>query len=124
MEDKTLTVPVIEEEIIVEKTEVSDSHVEVRTWTELEKGTLDFDLVREDVEIERIRLDQVVAAPPTIRTEGETTIVPILEERIVMTKQLVLVEEVRMTRRCNVQTHSVTTELRKQRVSIERKEAE
>lgn len=124
MDDKTLTVPVIEEEITVEKTEVSDGHVEVRTWTELEKGTLDFDLVREDVEIERIRLDQVVDAPPAIRTEGDTTIVPILEERIVITKQLVLVEEIRMTRRSKVQSHSVTTELRKQRVSVERNEEE
>jgi uncharacterized protein (TIGR02271 family) len=124
MKDKTLTVPVIEEEITVEKAEVSDGHVEVRTWTELEKGTLDFDLVREDVEIERIRMDQVVDAPPSIRTEGDTTIVPILEERIVMTKQLVLIEEIRMIRRSNVQTHSVTTELRKQRVSIERHEEE
>lgn len=124
MEDKTLTVPVTEEEMAVKKTNVSDGHVEVRTWTEVEKGTLDFDLVREDVETERIRLDQVVDAPPSIRTEGDTTIVPILEERIVMTKQLVLVEEIRMKRRSNVQSHSVTTELRKQRVSIERHEEE
>jgi uncharacterized protein (TIGR02271 family) len=124
MPDKTVTIPLVEEEIAVEKTVVSDGRVEVRTRTEVEKEHLDIDLVHQDVEVERIPLNKVVDAAPPMRTEGETTIIPVLEERLVVTKQLVLVEEIRMTRKSSVHTQSVSAELRKQRVSVERSDGE
>jgi uncharacterized protein (TIGR02271 family) len=124
MPEETVTIPLIEEELAVEKMVVPDGRVEVRTRTEVEKENLDVDLVQQDVEIERIPLNQVVDAAPPVRTEGETTIIPVLEERLVVTKQLILVEEIRMTRKSSVHTQSVSAELRKQRVSVERSDGE
>lgn len=124
MTEETVTIPLVEEELAVEKMVVPDGRVEVRTRTEVEKENLDVDLVQQDVEIERIPLNQVVDTAPPVRTEGETTIIPVLEERLVVTKQLILVEEIRMTRKSSVHTHSVSAELRMQRVSVERSDGE
>lgn len=47
------------------------------------------------VEIERVRLDREVDQPPPVRQEGTTVIVPVLEERLVLVRRLVVTEEIR-----------------------------
>ena len=49
---------------------------------------------REEIEIERITKDEVLYAPVSAYTEGNTRVIPIVEERVVVTKRLVLVEEI------------------------------
>jgi len=49
---------------------------------------------REESEIERITEDEVLDAPVSAYTEGNTRVIPIIEERVVVTKRLVLVEEI------------------------------
>lgn len=124
MSNRTVTIPRVEEELIVEKTLVSDAHIEVRTETGLEREALTFDLASEVVEVVRVPRNEAVGEAPPVRTEGTTTIIPVLEERLVVSKQLVLVEEIRIDRRSIIQTESVTADLRKQRVSVERTEGE
>jgi len=40
-----------------------------------------------------------VDEPPQVRHEGEVMVVPVVQERLVTHKELVLVEEIRLTRR-------------------------
>lgn len=47
------------------------------------------------VEIERVKLDREVDQPPPVRQEGTTVIVPVLEERLVLVRRLVVTEEIR-----------------------------
>ena len=124
MSDRTVTIPLVEEEIIVEKTQVPDAHVEVSTRTAFEHEDVAVDLASEEVEIVRVPKNEVIDAAPPIKTEGTVTIIPVLEERVIVSKQLVLIEEIRIERKSIVQTESVTAELRKQRVSVERTEGE
>ena len=60
-------------------------------------------LMREEVEIERVSMNQEVDHALPIREEDGVTIVPVYEEVLIVTKQLVLKEELRIRRRESVQ---------------------
>ena len=65
-------------------------------------------------------MDRVVEAPTEIRQEGETTIIPVFEERLVMQKQLVLKEEIYITRRRTEREHEEHVVLRREEVDVQR----
>jgi stress response protein YsnF len=112
--------PLVEETATIHKREVVTGKVRVRTVTdtveELAKATLQSDTI----EVTRVPIDKVVETAPEIRTEGDLTIVPVLEEVIVVTKQLVLKEELHIRRRVETETVDVPVSLRKQRAIVER----
>lgn len=58
-------------------------------------------LFAEDVDVQRVAINQVVESVPDTRIEGDTTIIPVVEEILVVEKRLVLREEVRITKRRN-----------------------
>ena len=74
---------------------------------------------RDELEIERVRLDRLIDAPVGTREEDGWLIVPIMEEVLVVTKQLVLTEEVRIRTRRVVEEQEVYEILRHERVEIE-----
>jgi hypothetical protein len=61
--------------------------------------TLDDALFSDDVTVERIPVNRLLDAPAETRQEGETTVIPVMEEVITIQKRLFLREEVRITRR-------------------------
>lgn len=78
-------------------------------------------LARDDVVVERVRVDQVVDAAklPGVRQEGDTMIVPVLEEVLFVEKRVVLKEEVRITSRRREVREPQRVVLRSERVSVE-----
>jgi stress response protein YsnF len=78
------------------------------------------DVQREIVEVTRVPIDRMVETAPEIRTEGDVTILPVVEEVLVVEKRLVLKEEVHIRRRVTTETAEVPVTLRKQRVEVER----
>jgi uncharacterized protein (TIGR02271 family) len=96
----------------------------VKTVVETEEQLLREVLSNENVDVERISIDRVVDVAPPVRTEGDITIIPVLEERLVIEKQLVLLEEVRIRRHSFVETVEVPVTVRKQRASVERLDGE
>ena len=120
MHEEDNKLPLVEERLVVAKHDVTDGEVRVRTRTTTETEALDIDLLDEEVDVERVAVGQVVDAIPQVRTEGDVTIVPVLEERLVVEKRLVLVEEIRIRRRSTFRTERVEAELRKQQATVER----
>jgi uncharacterized protein (TIGR02271 family) len=117
-------VPVVHEEISVttrsrptERVRVHKRVVETEVPVELVAG-------REEVDIERRAIDQIVTAIPEIRVEGDTTIVPVVEETVVVEKHLVLREEIRITKRRTEQRRHVDVPVKREQVSVEREVAE
>jgi stress response protein YsnF len=55
-----------------------------------------------------------------IRTEGGVTIIPVLEEVLVVEKRLVLKREIRISKRSTSETVKIPVSLRKQRADVER----
>jgi len=56
---------------------------------------------------------------PAQRQEGETLIIPVIEERLVMVKQRVLVKEMRVSKRSRTESRQVTEIVRRQRVELD-----
>lgn len=73
-----------------------------------------------DVDIERVPMDRVVTEPVESRYEGDTLIIPVLEEVLVVEKRLVLREEIRITRRVQEHTERKTVPVRSEHIEVER----
>jgi stress response protein YsnF len=109
-----------EEEVRLDKRIVTTGKVRVRTIvdveTELAKATLD----GETVEVTRVPIDRIVEQPPGIRVEDNVTIIPVLEEVLIVEKRLVLKEEVHIRKLATTEEVEIPVELRKQHAVIER----
>jgi stress response protein YsnF len=116
----TLVIPIVEEEARIAKRQVVSGRVIVKTTVDTEERILKEMLSQETVEVERIPVNRVVDVVPQLRTEGDVTIVPVFEERLVVEKQLFLVEEVRIRRTTSVESVEVPVALRKERATVER----
>ena len=62
--------------------------------------------------------------PPQIRTEGNVTILPILEEVPVIEKRLLVKEELRISRQATNEVADISVAVRKQRAVVERLDSE
>lgn len=114
-------VPVVEERIDV-RTRVSEgAALRLRKLVHEEVVTVEEPLTTEVTEVERVAIGRPVDEAVAVRYEGETMIVPVLEERLVTRRQWVLVEEIRLTRR-SVETRPPPRDvvLRREEVIAER----
>lgn len=116
--DGSVRVPLAEERIVVAKEVVTTGKATVRTVTEIHEHLVSERLTHEHVDVERVAINRIVDVAPQLRTEGDVTIVPVVEERIVVSKHLVLVEEVRIRRRVEVENVELPVALRKQVAEI------
>jgi len=118
-----ILVPVVEEGFQVTTRERSPVRVRVHTVTETVEDLVRQELHGQRVEVERVPIDRMIepgAAAPKTRTEGNVTILPILEEVLVVEKRLLLKEEVRITRHETKEVTETPVTVRKQRAVVER----
>lgn len=115
-----IRLPIIEEEAHVLKRTTEVEHVTVRTVPEQEQVVVRDEVRREQVEIRRVTIEREVERAPAIREEDGVTIIPVLEERLVVEKRLFLVEEVHVVRTAQAETVELPTMLRRTRVDVER----
>ena len=111
---------IAEEELHIEKRQVATGRVTVRTTTEVSEEVARATLAGESVEVTRVPVNREIDAAPSIRTDGEVTIIPVVEEVIVVEKRLVLKEEIHLRRTVTREDVAVPVKLRKERVIIER----
>ena len=74
------------------------------------------------MEIERVPIDRPVDAIPPVRLEGDTTILSVVEETIIVERRLILKEEVRIRSLHVLQRHQEAVVLRQQEAVITRME--
>jgi uncharacterized protein (TIGR02271 family) len=91
---QTLVVPVTEEVVTVQKRVVESGRVEIRKSVHERTEIIDQPLQMEEVEIERVAVNRVIDEAVPVRYEGDTTIISLLEEVLVVEKRLVLREEI------------------------------
>lgn len=118
--DRPIVLPLLEETLAVSKRRVVTGKVRISTRTVRTDETAEIALERSLVDVTRVPVGRVVEAMPEVRVEGDTTIMPVVEERLVLVKQLVLVEEVHVRRRVVQGLSSQPVSLRKQHVVVER----
>ncbi|MET0650110.1 MAG: YsnF/AvaK domain-containing protein [Pyrinomonadaceae bacterium] len=116
-------IPVMEEELRVGKRVVETGRVRVTKTVHEHEEVVDEPLMREEYDVERVRIDVFVDAPVGPRQEGETLIVPVLEEVLVVEKRLVVREELRITRRRTEEHKPQHVKLLSEEVEVERADA-
>jgi uncharacterized protein (TIGR02271 family) len=98
-DEKELVVPVIQEDLEIGKQPVQTGTVRVRKRVVEHVEEVDMDLMHEQVEVRRVSINRAIEQVPEIRTEGATTVIPVVEEEIEIRKRLILKEEIYITRR-------------------------
>ena len=115
-----LVVPVIQEQAVVEKKLHVTGYVRVRKLVHEVEEIVREALASDTVDIERVPKDILVESPIPIRVEDNVTIIPILEEEVVVTKRLRLKEEVRISRRHTSKDFTGQVILRSEELVVER----
>ena len=116
-------IPIAEEEVRVEKRQVTTGRVRVRTFVETVQEPVHASLMEETVEVTRVPVGREIDQAPEVRTENGVTIVPVVEEVLVVEKRLILKEELHIRRNTRTEDVEVPVELRKHRVEVEQLEA-
>ncbi|WP_041617139.1 DUF2382 domain-containing protein [Spirosoma linguale] len=117
---EVVVIPVIEESLHVDKQLVETGKLRIVKRIHEEEQVIDLPLSREEFDVQHIAINEYVDMPPAVRYEGDTTVYPVLKEVLVIEKKLVLVEEVRVTRRLVTENEPQRVVLRKEEVSVER----
>lgn len=116
----TITIPVVEENVRVDKQiiETGTSYT-VSKHVEEKQVQIDTELISDEIHVKHIPVNKPVsAAPPGVRYEGDTMIVSVVQEELVLQKRLVLVEEIHITKRKNTKHVQEPVTLRKENVSV------
>jgi uncharacterized protein (TIGR02271 family) len=116
---ETTVIPRVEERLRVGKRRVETGKVTVHKTVHEHQETVDQPLVAESVEVERVPINRYIEQPVGIRQEGDVTIVPVLEEVLVVDKKLLLKEEVRITRRRTERHDPRTVVLRREEIEVD-----
>ena len=121
--DHATIIPVVEEQVRVEKKEQESGRVVVQISPKTRTETVDVSLNEEQIEVERVRVDRLVDGPVPVRQEGDVTIVPVLEEVLVVEKRLRVKEEIRLIRKKARRRETQRVLLRSEEAQINRSQA-
>lgn len=115
-----LVLPVLREQLEVNKVVRNKGVVRIQKVVHQSEELVTESLHSDDVVVERVPRDLPIDSPPQVRTEGDVTVIPVVKEVLVVTKQLRLVEELRISRRTSAKDHQESVTLRAEEVIVER----
>jgi uncharacterized protein (TIGR02271 family) len=121
-DEEVARIPVIEEQINVVKRPVEKGRVRITKTVQEREEVVDIPLIEEEVEVNHVPINQLVDRTEAIRHEGDTMIVPVYEEVLVVRKRLMLKEELHITRRRREVNRPQTVTVRREEVEVERLE--
>ena len=113
-------IPLLAEEVTLSKQVVETGRVQVSRVTHEREQLIDELLAHETVEIDRTPIGRQIDAMPAVRDEGDTIVIPIVEEVLVIERRLLLKEEVRVRRMRSTERHQESVTLRHQEAVVTR----
>jgi uncharacterized protein (TIGR02271 family) len=119
-----VVVPLLNEELVITKEKRNTGRVRVTTVTRQREELVDELLTRDEVEVDRVAVGQPIESIPSVREEGDTIVVPVVEEVLIVERRLVLKEELRIRRVRSTERHQERVTLRKQEAMVSRIPAE
>jgi uncharacterized protein (TIGR02271 family) len=96
--DGSVVVPIVAEQLDVQKRRVEAGGVRIRKTVHEREEVVDEPLMREEAQVKRVPVNRVVDGPVPVRHVGNTMIVSLLEEVLVVEKRLMLKEELHITK--------------------------
>jgi stress response protein YsnF len=118
-----IRVPVIAEQLAIGTRTVDTGRgVRVHKTVVEQPVTIDERLARDEVEVRHVAVDRIVAPDeaPANRYEGDTLIVPILEEVLVVERRVRIKEELHITRIRREEHYQEEVVLKAEQVRVER----
>ena len=115
-------IPVVEERIAVSKRKIETGTVRVALTTDAERLIARETLHGRRVEVARVSVNRELPegeAVPDIRQEGDTLVIPLVEEVAVVTKRLVIRDEVRLRFIPTEEPFAEEVTVRRQRAAVE-----
>lgn len=122
IERDTEVIPLVQEDIVVSKRELETGRVRVRTEVQWRTEHARAELFHNHVEVERVPVGREVDAVPPVREDGDTVVIPVVEEILVVEKRLFLKEEVRLKRTRFVEQVDEPVRLRAMEAVVDREE--
>ena len=113
-------IPIIEEQLQVGKRVVETGTVRLQRHSVERVESLELPLETVSWSVERVAKNELINEVPAPRHEGDYIFYPVVEERVVITRQLVLVEEVRVSRKVTNEQQQINVSLRRDEIIIER----
>lgn len=118
--DVAITIPLASEEVELSKRAVQQAVVRIQTKVREEERIIETRLLKDEVTVERVEMNRPIESPMEPRYEGEVLVIPVIEEVLVVSKQLVLKEELRITQRSVARPHAQAVLLRHEEATVER----
>src|SRR5215469_4480517 len=112
------------EDATVSRQVVETGRVRVAKVTRTRDHHIDELLARTHFEVNRVPIGRLVDAMPPIKEEGDLTIVPIVEETVVVERRLMLKEELHIRRVQTSERYQQTVQLRYQTAEVTRTPAQ
>jgi uncharacterized protein (TIGR02271 family) len=119
-QEEVAAIPLAEERLLIEKRQVEAGRLRVRISVAEREERVPVELNHDEVEVERVPRNVPLSELPGVRLEGNTTIIPVVEEVVVVEKRLMLVEEIHVRRKSTLRTEEVPVTLRSEEAAIER----
>ncbi|HEY0747704.1 MAG TPA: DUF2382 domain-containing protein [Steroidobacteraceae bacterium] len=121
-DESRLTFPVIAEKVTVHKTLADNGGLRLRKVVHEDVVEVDEELTSEAVKLTRVPIDREVCGPVEVRYEDGVTIIPIVEERLVIRRQRVLVEEIHLSRTSHTKRAPQSVTVRREEIIAERQD--
>jgi uncharacterized protein (TIGR02271 family) len=121
--DVVAVVPVIHEEASVRRRVVETGRVRITKTVETVEETVDLPATHERVNVERVVVERMLDEPVSSYYEGDTLVIPVMEEVVVLQKKLMLREEIRVTKIREESQHQEVVTLQAEHVTVERDDA-
>jgi uncharacterized protein (TIGR02271 family) len=122
-EQEVAAIPLVEERVQVSKRQVETGRLRVRVTVGEREEPVPVQLAHDEVEVRRVPRNVPLASIPSVRIEGNVTVIPVVEEVAVVEKRLVLVEEIHVRRRTVTETEHVPILLRSEQAEVEHENA-
>jgi uncharacterized protein (TIGR02271 family) len=117
---KEVTIPLFEEEVRIGKRRVETGSTKVSIKVDEHEQVIEQPLMRENLEVRHVPINRFIDAPAEVRTEGDVTIIPVMEEVLVVEKKLRLREEVHIRRCTETVKQAHKEKVRKEEAVVER----
>jgi uncharacterized protein (TIGR02271 family) len=120
--EEARVLPVIEERVVIRREVVEAGRVRITRRVHEHDEEVLVPMHHDEVQVERVPLNQTLPAgapAPLTRYEGDTMIIPVLREVAVVETRLLLVEELRVTKRQVTTQHSEPVHLRREELTVE-----
>jgi len=117
---ETTIIPVVAEQVLVGKRQVPGGGVRISKVVHEREETVHTTLAHQETDVVRVPVGEFVSEAEQSRQEGDTLIVPMYEEVLVVEKRLRLRERLLITKRMVETEHEEQVTLRSEEATVER----